>query len=86
MGLKNMKIGARLTLLLGVLAALMLAVGAIGHISLTKANETVQTIYFEHLIPSHQLDEINFYMTRNRLVISNALIDPTPEHLSLIHI
>ena len=82
MGLKNMKIGARLTLLLGVLAALMLAVGAIGHISLTKANETVQTIYFEHLIPSHQLDEINFYMTRNRLVISNALIDPTPEHIA----
>jgi methyl-accepting chemotaxis protein len=82
MGLKNMKIGSRLTLLLGVLSAMMLALGAIGHVSLSKANEALQAIYLEHLIPSHQLDEINFLMTRNRLVISNTLLNPTPENVA----
>ena len=82
MNLNNYKIGTRLTLLLVVLSALLVAVGAFGLVTLSKANETMQQIYTDRLIPTHQLDEINFYMIRNRLVISNTLIDPTPARVA----
>ncbi len=82
MNLKNMKIGSRLTLLLGVLAALLLMVGSIGLITLSKANEAMQTVYNDHLIPAHQLDEINYFMIRNRLVIANTVLIPTPERIA----
>ena len=82
MNLKNMKIGSRLTLLLGVLSALLLLVGINGLVTLSKANDALQTQYAEHLVPAHQLDEINYYMIRNRLVISNTLLIPTPERIA----
>jgi methyl-accepting chemotaxis protein len=82
MNLKNMKIGSRLTLLLGILSALLLLVGAVGLSTLSKANEAMQALYNEHVIPAHQLDEINYYMIRNRLVISNVTLIPTPERIA----
>ncbi|MDD5031414.1 MAG: Tar ligand binding domain-containing protein, partial [Rhodoferax sp.] len=82
MNLKNMKIGSRLTLLLGVLSALLLLVGINGLITLSKANESMQALYDEHLVPSHQIDQINYYMIRNRLVISNTVLIPTPERIA----
>jgi methyl-accepting chemotaxis protein len=82
MNLKNMKIGSRLTLLLGVLSALLLLVGINGLVTLSKANEAMQALYAEHVVPAHQLDEINYYMIRNRLVISNTVLIPTPERIA----
>ncbi|MDD2808388.1 Tar ligand binding domain-containing protein, partial [Rhodoferax sp.] len=65
MNLNNMKIGTRLTLLLGVLSALLLLVGGWGMVTLAKANDAMEALYQEHLLPAHQLDEINYYMIRN---------------------
>jgi methyl-accepting chemotaxis protein len=79
---KNLKIGVRLMILVGVLATLLVAVGAVGLSRLSQANDGMQTIYKDHFLPSHELDEINFMMVRNRLVISNTLIDPTPERVA----
>ncbi|MEI8168945.1 MAG: methyl-accepting chemotaxis protein, partial [Rhodoferax sp.] len=82
MNLNNYKIGTRLTVLLAVLSALLVAVGAFGLATLSKADETMHLIYSDRMVPTHQLDEINFYMIRNRLVISNTLIEPTPERIA----
>jgi methyl-accepting chemotaxis protein len=82
MKLKDMKIGSRLTLLLSVLCALLLVVGISGLQTLSQANLSMRALYDEHLVPAHQLDEINFYMLRNRLIISNTVLIPTPERIA----
>ncbi len=80
--MKNLKIGSRLTLLIGVIAALMLGIGINGLLGLKQSNLEMQAIYQEKMLPSHQLDEINFLMVRNRLVIANTAIGATPERIA----
>jgi methyl-accepting chemotaxis protein len=82
MNLNNLRIGSRLTLLVGVLAALLVALGALGMLSLSRSNDSMQSIYTEHMLPSHSLDEINFLMVRNRLVISNTALSSTPDRVA----
>jgi methyl-accepting chemotaxis protein len=42
----------------------------------------MQSIYHEHMLPTHALDEINFLMVRNRLVLSNTVIEPSAERVA----
>jgi methyl-accepting chemotaxis protein len=65
-----------------VLCALLVLVGIHGLQTLSKANDSMLALYEEHLVPAHQLDEINYYMIRNRLVISNTVLIPTPERIA----
>ena len=81
MNLNSWKIGSRLTLLVGVMAALLVALGAFNLFNLSRTNDSMQTIYMDRMAPTHELDEINFLMIRNRLVLSNTVIDPTPERV-----
>ena len=80
--MKNLKIGTRLTILISFLSALLIGMGVFGLINVKDASRSLEAMYNENLVPGHALDEINFLMTRNRLVISNTLIDPTPEKIS----
>ncbi len=82
MNLNHWKIGSRLYLLIGVLAVLLLGVGIIGIVGLKTANQEMQGMHDENLLPMHTLDQINFLMTRNRLVISNTTLSPTPERVA----
>lgn len=61
--MKNMKIGARLVALIGLLSALLVAIGALGLWGIGKANESTRGIYEESLLA-------------NRLAIAVALITP----------
>ncbi len=82
MNLNNWKIGSRLTLLIGVMAALMIGIGTFSLLSLKQSSDALQAVIQENLKATHELDEIYFLMTRNRLVISNTVIDPTPEKIT----
>jgi methyl-accepting chemotaxis protein len=82
MNLKNMKIGSRLNLLISVLALFLIVGGAVGLLSLSKNNESLRNLYEEHLVATHQLDQIDSLMLRNRLVISNTLLLPTSERVA----
>jgi methyl-accepting chemotaxis protein len=82
MNLNNLKIGSRLYILVGVMAALLIGVGGYGLFSLKQANQGLQSLHNENMLPMHMLDEINFLMVRNRLIISNTVIDPSPEKVS----
>jgi methyl-accepting chemotaxis protein len=82
MKLNNLKIGARLVILIGVLLALLVGVGVLGLLGFKTASEQMEMMYAENMQQSHRLDDINMLMTRNRLVISNALLDPTPEKVT----
>ncbi len=81
MNLTDMKIGSRLVILIGVLMVLLVAVGTYGLLGLRDGSQSMEMMYQENMKQAHRLDEINYFMTRNRLVISNALLDPTAESI-----
>jgi methyl-accepting chemotaxis protein len=82
MKINDLKIGTRLYVLIAVLLAVLLGVAWIALGNLVKTNEALDAIYSEHLLASHLLDDISFLSTRSRLVISNTVIDPTPEKIA----
>jgi methyl-accepting chemotaxis protein len=54
----------------------------VAYANLQKAVEAMDVIYSEHLVAAEKLDEIDFLSTRSRLVISNTVIDPTPDKIA----
>ena len=64
--MKNMKIGARLTVLIGLLSALLIAIGALGLWGIGKANESARGIYEESLVSTGQIAEIQKHLLANR--------------------
>ncbi len=82
MNFNNLKIGTRLTLLIGVMLALLVGIGTLGLMGLKSASEQIEMMYAENMQQLHRLDQINWLMTRNRLAISNTLLDPTPEKIN----
>ncbi len=77
-----MKISTRLTLMGGVLSALLLVVGSIGLVGIGASNDALRTVYEERTVPAGQLGEIGSMLLGNQLALSAALITPTPETLA----
>ena len=82
MRLQDYRIGTRLNILLAVLIACLVWTAWVAFSNLEKADEAMDAIYSEHLLATEHLNEISFYSTRSLLVISNTLIDPTPEKIA----
>jgi methyl-accepting chemotaxis protein len=79
MNLRNLKIGVRLSLLVGLLSLLLLAIGGIGLYGISKSNEAGRYLYEQSLKSTGQVAEIQRLLLRNRLALAVALITPTPE-------
>ncbi|MBY0454892.1 MAG: Tar ligand binding domain-containing protein [Burkholderiaceae bacterium] len=77
--MNQFKISTRLTLLVGILSALLVLIGSIGLYGMAKNNEALDTVYKDRAIPLAQLGEIQYLMVRNRLLVANALVVQTPE-------
>jgi methyl-accepting chemotaxis protein len=82
MNLRNLKIGTRLSILLGALALILVVVGVMGLNGITKANESGRTIYEDSLVPTGHIAEIEKRLLQNRLAIAVALVTPTPEAIA----
>ena len=50
--LKNMKIGARLFFLVGVLSLLLIAIGVLGLRGIKTTDDSLETIYNDRLVPA----------------------------------
>ncbi|GAB3367456.1 MULTISPECIES: methyl-accepting chemotaxis protein [Giesbergeria] len=72
-------ISTRLTLLVAVLASLLVLIGSIGLLGMTKNNQALDTVYKDRAVPLSQLGAIQYLMIRNRMLIANALVVQTPE-------
>jgi methyl-accepting chemotaxis protein-1 (serine sensor receptor) len=77
--LNNLKISTRLILLISLLSAMLIGVGAIGLLGIVQANESLRSIYEERLVPTTQISDIQKLLLRNRLAIAVSLVTPTPE-------
>ncbi|WP_366522202.1 Tar ligand binding domain-containing protein [Rhodoferax sp.] len=82
MNLRNMKIGARLNLLIALLSALLMAIGAYGVYGISQSNESARTIYESNLQKSTMVGEIRTLLIQNRLAIAVALVTPTPQTIA----
>lgn len=77
--MKNLKIGTRLSILIGLLSIVMVAIGALGLYGIGQANESARSIYEESLVSTGRIAEIQNRLMANRLAIAVALITPTPD-------
>jgi methyl-accepting chemotaxis protein-1 (serine sensor receptor) len=79
----NLKISAKLALLIGFLSILLVLVGGIGLYGMTKSDDALDDVYTTNLVPVSTLSEVQYLLLRSRLVIANALIEQTPERTRL---
>ena len=76
--MNNLKILTRLWILVGVLSALLVSIGVTGLLGIAKSNAAMESMYQDRMQAVASLGSFQFLMTRNRLIISNTLLDPTP--------
>ena len=76
--MKNFKISTRLLVLVGVLSALLVAVGSIGLLGIAQANAVVESMYKQRMQSIASVGAYQFLSMRARQVISDTLIDPSP--------
>ena len=81
--MNNLKISTRLLILMGVMSALLIAIGAVGLLGILQANESMRSVYEERLVPTTQISEIQKLLLRNRLAIATSLVTPSPEVIAL---
>ena len=82
MNLRDLKIGVRLSILVGLLAFLLLTIGGIGLYGISKSNEAGRYLYEQSLQSTGEVAQIQRLLLRNRLALAVALITPTPEVIS----
>ena len=80
--MKNLKISTRLLVLVGMLSALLVAIGSVGLLGLAKSNAAMQTMVTDRMQTQSAVAEFQFLTMRNRQLISNALLSPVPEKIA----
>ncbi|MBK6744680.1 MAG: Tar ligand binding domain-containing protein [Hydrogenophilales bacterium] len=78
---KNKSIKARLTGVIAMLSILLLVVGTLGLIWMYRANEDLRMVYENRTLGIHQISQIDRLILRNRLLLEESIIDPTPERV-----
>jgi len=66
--MNKLKIATRLMLLIGVLAALLMAVGLTGLSGINQSNAALKTVYEDRTVPMGQLADVQHQVLLNRVV------------------
>jgi methyl-accepting chemotaxis protein len=81
--MNNLKISTRLLLLLVVLSALLIVIGAIGLYGISKSNAALKTVYEDRSVPAAQLAQIDSMMQQNRMLALITLMSPGAEAVKI---
>ncbi len=79
--MNQFKISTRLVLLMGLMSALLIVIGALGLWGISQSNASLKTVFEDRTMPMGQIAEINRLNLRNRLAVAGALLDPTPAEI-----
>jgi methyl-accepting chemotaxis protein len=79
--MNNFKISTRLVMLISMLSLMLIAGAAMGLYGIAKANDALQTVYADNMVPLTQLDDIMRVTLRNQLLVSNSLGESNPENI-----
>ena len=80
--MNKLKISTRLMLLVGLLSLLLAGIGGIGLFGIAQADHALERVYEDRTVPMGQVAEIQQRLLRNRLLIVNSMITPTPEEVA----
>lgn len=78
----DIRIKTKLIVVLSILSALVLVVGASGFYSLNANNNSLKTVYDDRLVALGQLDTVIRLVVRNELLVAKTLSD-TPEQIAV---
>ncbi len=78
---KDLSIKSRLTLVVGLLSLLLLMIGIMGLVGMSKANEGLSTENERNAIASGHIAQIESLILDERLQLSLALLKPTPAEI-----
>ena len=78
---KNISIKSRLVAVIAVLSLFLAAIGGLGLYGMSKANEGLQTVYEDRTVALERITRIGLMLTRNRLELDEALLNPAPERI-----
>jgi len=81
----NYKISTRLILLIGMLSMLLIFIGAIGLLGISKSNDALKTVHDEAMLPTLMADESISKIVQNRLQILLAFQHAPDSPLASIH-
>ena len=70
---KNITIKSRLTIIVAVLSVLLVGIGGLGIIGMSKTNESLRSVYEDNTIALARMDTILRALSRNRIAVLNAL-------------
>ncbi|MDO8465196.1 MAG: methyl-accepting chemotaxis protein [Gallionella sp.] len=76
---KNINIKSRLTIVIAILSVSLLAIGGMGIMGMSKANEGLRTVYDNSVVPMEQISNIQKLLLDNRLRIAVSLVTPTSD-------
>lgn len=77
---KNLTIKSRLIFVLSLLSALLLGIGYTGLYGMAQSNNSLQTVYEDHLVALGQVSTIRSLILFNRIAITAAIAEPSPEN------
>ena len=77
--MNKFKISTRLLLLMGLFSVLLVSIGGMGLFGIVRSNDALHTVYVERTLPMGNFSDIQRLFTRNRQLVSDALLDPTVE-------
>ena len=80
--MNQLKISTRLSLLVGVLSLLLVAIGSLGLWGMRNTEERLKTVYEDRAVPLGQIAEIQRRQLSNQMAIAYALIEPTPDRIA----
>ncbi len=79
---KNISVKARLIFLAAFLCLGMIAIGSYGMFGISRANDSMLSIYQDRTVPLGQITEIQRMLLQNRLLIAASLVTPTAEEIN----
>mgnify|MGYP003582269382 FL=1 len=79
--MNHFKISTRLMLLIGLMSVLLLIVGGMGLYGTDQTRDGLRTVYEDRAVPLGQLSQMQSNLLENRLALTNALANFTPEEV-----
>jgi methyl-accepting chemotaxis protein len=79
--LENLSIKARLLMVIAIMSVLLLVVGGLGLLGMSKASNDLLTVHNTRMLPSNQIFQIQKLLLTNRLRISSSLFNSSPESI-----
>ncbi len=81
--IKNLKIGTRLTISFAVLLVFLVVLTALGMFASHQINQKLERVYKERAAPTAKLAEVNYMMQRNRVLLTDMMVQNDPISLTV---